>query len=120
MKYIKEYNHEFYHEINREQYEKLIYKSPDFIPKEYHEKIISISKQLNPEFRDLSTIGYGKFAGKYREIYLLSYNGDISTKRTIQISLQTDEWFLCKINNIKYYKCDQMEGLFKFLKDYII
>ena len=57
---------------------------------------------------------------EYANIYLEKYKSDhISVYRTF------DEWFITEIkvenrgfNRSEYYRCDQIEGLVKFIKDY--
>ncbi len=123
MKYIKEYNHEFYYEVSRSEF---IDFERSLISEKDYRKIESFIEQINPLISNTPNIPskidlFDKYPdGKYDMI-------DFEDDDEVIINVQTtkDEWFLCIIGDInsvkngsmRYYKCDQLEGLFKLIKD---
>ncbi len=127
MKYIKEYNHEFYYEISEKEYFDTPIDIYHILQKEYN-IIIDYTKQINPrvEFNFFSP-GEKNKETVYSSIELTVQKFGTLKKATLTIQATKDEWFLCTIGYFpfhdlfedkeKHYKCDQMEGLLKLIKD---
>ncbi len=121
MKYIKEYNHEFYYAITQDEYDLLRYKDSNiyftnlFISKSDIEIITNFSNTISDEIRVFKV----RLDGRIKiEIPNHNYkNYDIFWIQPLE-----DEWYLCPIrinDKWSYYKCDQIEGVLKLLKDII-
>jgi len=118
MKYLKlfeDYNDKpdkYYFEIS----------SDEFLPKFIDNNIGTLTES---ELKSINDLGYNfqiknsSFAGNF---YL---HNDANT--TLQFFIAPEEWFYVSLQNqspgqkyiAKYYKCDQFDGLLKFLRNYI-
>ncbi len=123
MKYIREYNHEFYYEISKDEYQKFKDDDIKYLSIEDYDNIrqfiTNIDKKIiiaTPHISERRGIEELSFS---RSIHYLFDNYGHVNKYFIQYI--GDEWYLCGIKekdfSWSYYKCDQLEGLFKFLKD---
>ncbi len=137
MKYLKEYNHEFYFEISQDEYEDLNGWAVEsgvrsnnkyYIILSDYDNILSFAKKINsnikPVIQSYNIVKLPTPNGKELQGYL-GITLLIDNKRSLFISLSKDEWYMCAIEDYDgileteeaFYKCDQLEGLLKFLKD---
>jgi hypothetical protein len=118
MKYLKlfeDYNDKpdkYYFEIS----------SDEFLPKFIDNNIGTLTES---ELKSINDLGYNfqiknsSFAGNFY------HHDDANT--TLQFFIAPEEWFYVSLQNqspgqkyiAKYYKCDQFDGLLKFLRNYI-
>ena len=116
MKYLKRFNEsnsdDFYEEICRIDWNILASKriKVEDSYKKIEDKVFDIFKEYQPEAK-IAQAGM-------RIILKFGYNSKIMD---IGIDVLPDEWFLVHINcdysDYSFYKCDQLEGLFRFLED---
>ncbi len=113
MKYLKEYNHEFYTEIDMDEHYDLSTKRIPLSKSEI--QMIMDIKEANDKL-----IHWDIFEGIKGIITFFS------NKKDIDIYSISDEFYMvvfrnCKgtkpAGNISYYKCDQLEGIKKLLMD---
>ncbi len=118
MKYIKEYSHEFYQAIDdKEFYDKAHIDARVPLSQTDRNIIINYVDQIQPFKKHSGTSGIS-----------FVFPGHDKTSR-IDIYGAPDEWFICSIDDYEYansltsrtsfYKCDQLEGLFKLIRDNI-
>ncbi len=125
MKYIREYNHQFYYQIGEDEWN-TSETSIEFTDNDLEEIRICLY-HINPSIRSKH------YNSPCDHLSLFGNNW------TINISPQSDEWFLIDKSNVittelpigtigdtgghelifEYYKCDQLEGLLKFLNENI-
>ncbi len=109
MKYLKEYNHEFYYEIPENEFRLL-----------GQNKICKLSE----EDIDLLSKHFGEL--RMPELSQLYWRLIRIQNDEVSIAILKDEWYLVKVTplsypgsvlNRKYFKCDQLEGLLKLIND---
>ena len=113
MKYLKKFNEniEYYSKIDELEGQGLIANKIDFKLSEIN-KILSISND----------IGYSKWNSNIEEVISLR---KIKNK-FLNIYKYTDEWYVIMsesgrdLQHREFWKCDQLDGLEKFLKDIIL
>lgn len=143
MKYLKEYNKfnesvksdEYYYEISRSEMEKI--PKSDFV--DIDSRVFSLVKdhltdwildncpKISVKMTNDNWIGLNKIGIQivgfdfYKE--KKHQHSEVPFPKNIRISQLTDDWFLTAITSVGYsiyFKCDQIDGLMKFLEDYHI
>ena len=122
IKLFEEYN-EYYTEIDEDEYfdsysvifnQKEFEKIKTYINNLYGEKITALS--IFDKYYNLSTDYNGINLVNWKP-YAISFHLELKNYIfNIVIRSLKDEWYLVKVDNISY-KCDQLEGLKKCLKD---
>lgn len=122
MKYLQIYenfdNVEYYEEISIYTFIDLRNKSLDIDEAEF-DKIKSVIGEFNPENLKIKIWpDFAKEQGVKKDVCVQFY---IPNKGTwCYIHILSDEYYIIHITNKEgYYKCDQLEGLEKLLKDKI-
>ncbi len=127
MRYIKEYNHEFYYEINSSDFSNEEENRREFSQKE---KDI-ISNSLGVKIIDYEPKDEINNLVEFNMEIIIRSKVDPEIKKIVDAAIDVysfiDEWYFVKIYlpsntfhstmRIQCYKCDQMEGLLKLLKD---
>ena len=102
MKYLKLFENNYYNDITEEEFNKLILKSEI----EFSKVVVKKLKEIGCTIPIMNSLAYIKNDG------LIYY-----------ITECIDDWFIIAvyrpniISNNEWYKCDQIEGVTKFLKD---
>jgi len=113
MKYIKLFENLYYSEISIDEYESLIsYKS--YSPSDH------LNAPFNEDELDKISKSIGHYSLKKVNPYFVRINlGDLMLIGNIL--KDNDEWFYLYLfsNSEKTWKCDQLEGLLKCIKDNI-
>ena len=122
MKYLQIYenfdNAEYYEEISIYTFIDLRNKSLDIDEAEF-DKINSVLSEFNPNALKIKTWpDFVKDPNIKRDVYVQFYIPNKGTWGYIHVL--SDEYYIIHITNKEgYYKCDQIEGLKKLLKDKI-
>lgn len=116
MKYLKRFNEsnsdDFYLEISSDEWDILVSKRirVEDSYKKIEDKVLDVFKEYHPEVK-IAQAGM-------RIILKFGYNSRIVD---MGIDVLPDEWFLvhinCSYSGYDFFKCDQLEGLYRFLED---
>ena len=121
MKYLKRFNesiksvNNFYFKIESSEYYSMINQAEEFLNRE-----INIINDCFKKYNIKSPFTHFLFKKSFK----------IKGDKWIDVTKTKDEWFILKISPIKfndidnvdddiYYKCDQIDGLIKFLDNWI-
>ncbi len=122
--FLEYYNNPYYKEIEHDDYYRILFKNKGL------NRFVFYKDNLDELISILNHNGYTSEKNIKNPYYLIETQGIFLNPNPIKNGLIEsitiyeipDEWYLVKIHDTytdlsNYYKCDQFEGLLKFLKD---